>query len=56
MLIAGWKARNMFHRYHIVDEWDIHEGEKKLARQLEEKAQLLTKVGTTAKFDQLMGS
>jgi integrase len=46
MLIAGWKTRNMFDRYHIVDERDIHEAGKKLARHLEEKTQLLAKVGT----------
>jgi hypothetical protein len=39
MVIAGWKARNMFGRYHIVDERDIHEAGKELARHLEEKAQ-----------------
>jgi hypothetical protein len=36
----------MFDRYHIVDERDIHEAGKKLARHLEEKARLLTRVGT----------
>ena len=46
MIIAGWKTRNMFDRYHIVDERDIHEAGKKLARHLEEKAQLLSKLGT----------
>ena len=46
MLIAGWKTRSMFDRYHIVDERDIHEAGRKLARHLEEKAQPLTEVGT----------
>ncbi len=41
MLIAGWKTRSMFDRYHIVDERDIHEAGKKLARHLEQKAQQL---------------
>ncbi len=50
MLIAGWKTRSMFDRYHIVDERDIHEAGKKLARHLEEKAHLL-KEGT-ADFDE----
>ncbi|MFL6414717.1 MAG: site-specific integrase [Bryobacteraceae bacterium] len=34
MLIAGWKTRSMFDRYHIVDERDIQEPGKKLARHL----------------------
>jgi integrase len=59
MLIAGWKTRSMFDRYHIVDERDIHEAGKKLARHLAEKAQLLkvgTKVGTVEQGTDLIGT
>jgi integrase len=45
MLIAGWKTRSMFDRYHIVDERDIQEARKKLARHLAEQ-ECLVKEGT----------
>lgn len=46
MLIAGWKTRSMFDRYHIVDERDIQEAGRKLAHHLEEKMLALAEVGT----------
>jgi integrase len=45
MLIAGWKTRSMFDRYHIVDERDIQEAGKKLARHLAQQ-ECLVKEGT----------
>jgi len=45
MLIAGWKTRSMFDRYHIVDERDIQEAGKKLARHLAQQ-ECVVKEGT----------
>ena len=45
MLIAGWKTRSMFDRYHIVDERDIQEAGKRLARHLAQQ-EYLVKEGT----------
>ncbi|MFL6448690.1 MAG: tyrosine-type recombinase/integrase [Bryobacteraceae bacterium] len=54
MLIAGWKTRSMFDRYHIVDERDIQEAGKKLALHLAQQ-ECLVKEGTKEGTAELSG-
>src|SRR4051812_48431964 len=54
MFIAGWKPRSIFDRYHIVDEKDIQERGKKLARHLANQ-QRLVKEGTVKGDTELSG-
>ena len=48
MLIALWKTRSLFDRYHIVDERDIVAAGQKMARYQEERGKVSSTVSSTS--------